>query len=201
MSNIMNFYDYVHDFPLLYAVIFAVLIPFGIMIAGYLIGLLGEAIALLASLFVDPWLVLNIINSLFFPGVMIHEMSHAFFAIITGAYVKEIALFKRDPETNSLGHVIFYARGNYVIRALQNVFISSAPMYIGAVVTYGAFTAAFGLPYLPTGLRVFAGYIGCAMFYHMTMSPADVKVYMKGVHIFMALVFVVTLILRLVHVL
>ncbi len=196
----MNFYHYVHDFPLLFAVLAAVVIPFGIMISGYLIGLLGEAIALLASLFVDPWFVLTMINSLFFPGVMIHELSHAFFAIITGGVVTEVALFKRDPETGSLGHVYFHNRGGKILRAIQNVFISSAPMYIGAVVVFGCFTAAFGLPYLPLGLRIFCGYLGTAMFYHMTMSPADVKVYMKGVPIFMAIVFIVALILRLIKV-
>lgn len=114
---------------------------------------------------------------LLFPGVMIHELSHAFFALITGARITEIALFK--PDGDSLGHVSFVARGDTFFRALQNSFSACAPVVTGMVLTS---LIAFKLfPVLAGPLQwVLAIYIFIAVLFHMNMSSADLKCYFRG---------------------
>ncbi len=188
----VDVYNKVHASPIWFAVAVAIILPFLIIAVGFIIGNLGEALALVASLFVDPWLVYAIINYLFFPGVMLHELSHALLAVLTGAKVTEVALFKK--EGKSLGHVNFKNRGNKLLVTLQYIFISSAPMFCGAIITYACWYGVFHIGTL--WLRILLGYIGTAMFFHMTMSPQDIKVYVKGIPLFMCIVFVITLILR-----
>ncbi|SEF80036.1 hypothetical protein SAMN04487934_103200 [Eubacterium ruminantium] len=198
-NGFVNLYEFIHDFPLLYAVLAAVILPFLIIAVGYAINYIGLAIAFILSLFVDPWLVQAIINFLFFPGVILHELSHAFLAVITGAKVTEVALFKKEGE--SLGHVYFKNRGNRVIVSLQYIFISAAPMFCGALIVWGCWAWILILPKALLWLKILLGYIGASMFFHMTMSSADIKIYIRGIPIFMALLFIVTLALRLVGVL
>ena len=151
---------------------------------------MGQIIAMATA----PVVANAIVNFAFFPGVMIHELAHAFLAVITGAKITEVALFK--VEDGSLGHVNFRNRGNIIIVALQNVFVSSAPMFVGAAVCIGC---GLWLSVLPAGyiwLKVIIWYLMISMFFHMTMSVQDIKVYIKGVPIFMGLIFVISLLLR-----
>ena len=129
---------------------------------------------------------------------MIHETAHALFALLTGAKVTEVALFKKDG--NSLGHVSIQHRGGAVLVATQSIFISSAPMFVGAAVVYLCYRLITGgvLPYL--WLKILVGYLGVAMFFHMTMSSQDIKVYVKGIPIFMLILFIVMLIMRFIGV-
>ncbi|MCR5624622.1 MAG: hypothetical protein K6G11_05195 [Lachnospiraceae bacterium] len=190
-----SYMNNIYSRPVLMAILIALLLPFAIMILGFILNYIGEALAMVFSLFIDPWLVYATINYLFFPGVMLHELSHAAFAVITGAKVTEVALFKR--EGKSLGHVNFQNRGNTIMRTLQYIFVSSAPMFGGALVI---FLCKLGIDHIPSNmlwLKIFLGYIGVAMFFHMTMSPQDIKVYVKGIPLFICIVFVVTLVLRL----
>ena len=178
---------------ILFAAVVAALLPFAIILLGLFLNYLRDALALLVGFFVDPWLVYATINYLFFPGVMLHELSHAFLAFITGAEVTEVALFKR--EGNSLGHVNFRNRGNLFFRALQNTFASAAPMFCGAAIVYACY---FGIMHISIlWLRILLGYVGVSMFCHMTMSVEDLKIYVKGIPIFMGILFVLTLALRL----
>ena len=195
MEQLQNLYSGIHANPLLMASLAAVIIPFAVIAVGYLISLLGEALAVLVSFFMDPWIVYAVINYLFFPGVMLHELSHALFAVLTGAKVTEVALFKRSGE--SLGHVNFVNRGNMVIRALQNIFISAAPMFGGTAVILLCRYILMNVADLPVWGKVITIYIGVAMFFHMTMSKQDIKVYVKGIPLFMGILFVVVLTLRL----
>ena len=148
----------------------------------------------MVGMILAPVVAMALINYVFFPGVMIHELSHAFMALITGAKITEVALFKKQDE--SLGHVNFRNRGNFVVRSLQDIFISSAPMFGGA----GVITACiYGLKHISKELwwlKILIGYIAVSMFFHMTMSPADIKVYVRGIPVFMVLVFIITAILR-----
>ncbi|MBO6114547.1 MAG: hypothetical protein J6P57_05775 [Lachnospiraceae bacterium] len=73
-SVFADFYNKVHASPIWFALAVAIILPFLIIVVGFIIGNLGEALALVASLFVDPWLVYAIINYLFFPWVMLHEL-------------------------------------------------------------------------------------------------------------------------------
>ncbi|SNU04489.1 hypothetical protein SAMN06297422_10131 [Lachnospiraceae bacterium] len=184
---------YIYGNTFLFAAVVALLLPFVVILVGLIINYLGYAIAFLASLFIDPMIVMNMINYLFFPGVMLHELSHAFLAFITGAEVTEVALFKREEE--SLGHVSFRNRGNLFLVSLQNVFASAAPMFCGGAIVFGCYYGVTHITIL--WLRILLGYLGVSMFFHMTMSVQDIKIYIKGVPIFMGLIFIVCLLLKL----
>lgn len=194
LGQVVEYYNKIHDIPALYALIIAVLLPFVIIAVGFFIQLIGDALASGLSMMFAPQVASGLVNYVFFPGVVIHEMAHAFLAVITGAKITEVALFKHVDD--SLGHVNFRNRGNIIVVALQNIFISSAPMFIGAVVVWGCFYWIHVLGHTLLWLRILLGYIGVSMFFHMTMSPADIKVYVKGIPLFIVIVFVVVFPLR-----
>ena len=178
---------------ILFAAVVAVLFPFAIIALGLFLNALRDALGVIVSFVTDPLIVYGAINYVFFPGVMLHELSHALFAFITGAEITEIALFKKEGE--SLGHVSFKNRGNLFLVALQNTFASSAPMFCGAAIVWGCY---YGITHISIlWIRILLGYIGVSMFCHMTMSVEDIKVYVKGIPIFMGLLFILTLVLRL----
>ncbi len=197
--NVSELIDKIYSIPPLYAIIMAVIIPFAVIVVGYIIGLVGEALATIIGMALHPKIAHGLVNYVFFPGVMIHELAHAFFAVITRAELGEVALFKKQGE--SLGHVTFRNRGNKVMVALQNIFASSAPMWVGALVVFGCFYWIGILPKNLLWLKIVLGYLGTATFFHMTMSTADIKIFVKGIPLFIPMVFVVVLILRLFGVL
>ena len=185
----------IHDNLFLYSLALAVVVPFLIIVVGYALNLLQMGLAELLALFLDPWWVEVIINYLFFPGVMLHELSHAFMALITGAKVSEVKLFKKQGK--SLGHVSFSPRGSKIMISIQEVFISSAPMFFGAMIVFASFKLMLLIPWSAWLLKVLAGYVGASMFFHMTMSSQDVKVFVKGIPTIMILVFAESLLLNL----
>lgn len=93
MEEILMYYQKIYENPWLFSAVVAVILSFAVIIAGVCIHYIGEAIALLVGLFVDPRIVYVTINYVFFPGVMIHECAHALFAVLTGAKVTEVVLF------------------------------------------------------------------------------------------------------------
>jgi len=192
--NIPELWAQINSNIFLLSLTVAVVLPFAVILVGYAIHMLGLTLAQLADLFIDSWVVYAIINYLFFPGVMLHELAHALFAVLTGARVTELALFKKDGD--SLGHVNFMHRGGTILVAVQRIFISSAPMFVGAVVVF-ACRYIILLDAVPLWGKILSGYIGVSMFFHMTMSPQDIKVYVKGIPVFMIILFIEVFLLRL----
>ena len=185
-------WEFLLEDPIVFSALVAILLPFAVIALGFVLNYIGIALAYLVSLFADPSIVFAAINYLFFPGVMLHELSHALLAFLTGAKITEIALFKR--EGDALGHVSFINRGNFFVQSLQNIFASAAPMFCGALVVYGCY---YGFTHTDIlWLKILLGYIGVSMFYHMTMSPADIRIYLRGLPVFIAIVFIVTFVLR-----
>ena len=192
MADILNT---IHDNLFLYSLALAVAVPVLIIVVGYALNLLQIGIAELLALFLDPWWVEMIVNTVFFPGVMLHELSHALMALITGAKLTEVKLFKK--EGRSLGHIAFRPRGTKIMISIQEVFISSAPMYFGAMIVFASFKLMLLISWSAWLLKIFMGYIMASMFFHMTMSRQDIKVFVKGVPIVMLLVFTESLLLNL----
>lgn len=182
--------------PIVFSAVFAILAPFAIMIIGYLIALLQRyTMGFLAS-FIGGKAAFVVVNYLLFPGVMIHECAHALMAVLTGAKVFEVALFR--PEGNSLGHVKIQNRGGTILRSMQNILIASAPMYIGAAVLYGCRILLLkGIESKPIAGMVL--YVCISVFFHMTMSKEDIKLFTKGIPIFMILLFGVAAIVTTVN--
>ena len=68
---------------------------------------------------------LFIMNGLTFVGTIHHELSHALYALITGAKVTNVEVFK--PKDDRLGCVEFIPRGNWFTKALQMTLSGIAP--------------------------------------------------------------------------
>lgn len=62
------------------------------------------------------------------PGIVLHELSHAFFCLLTGAKVTSINMFKKDGGEVKHGHS--------KIPVLGPILISLAPFFIGAVAIF-----------------------------------------------------------------
>ena len=88
-------------------------------------------------------------NYVLFFGVVVHELSHALFALITGAKITKIVLFK--PDNGSLGHVEFQTRGDAFSRALQLSVSACAPVVVGSILLTALIFKVF--PVLSTAIQ------------------------------------------------
>ena len=121
---------------------------------------------------------LFICNRLTWPGVVLHEYSHAFFGFLFGAKITKIRtleVFKGD----QLGHVEFYTAGNSMHQCFQYTFIACAPTIMGSLfllllILVFWMKVNFWLQY------VLIVYFSFAILCHMSMSPSDVKNYIRG---------------------
>ena len=119
-------------------------------------------------------------NRLTFPGVIVHELSHAVMATITGAKVTGISFF--DLFRGSLGHVSLVFRGNAFIKSLQKVFSSSAPVLAGCGLSYILFQY---MTAMESGWQGYAllGYLLFSIITHASMSAADIRIYKSGLKV------------------
>ena len=122
------------------------------------------------------------------PGVIVHELSHALLAVVTGAKVEEIVLMETHQE--SLGHVAYVARGPWFLKAIQHTLIACAPTVTGLCLVYVLFRYMLDNPHAPWEYGVLCYLIICLV-NHSTMSSADLKLYAKGVWIFVLPLFAV----------
>lgn len=114
-----------------------------------------------------------------FMGVVIHELSHALFATLTGAVVTKIKFFTTK-EDDCLGYVLYYTRGNIFTRSLQHAMCACAPTVVGMTLeAVLLFLFRFGILQSPMS-RFMALYLMVSMLIHMSMSIQDLKNYLKG---------------------
>lgn len=118
-----------------------------------------------------------ILNYLTFVGVIHHELSHALFALLTGAHVTEVAIFQ--PSGNSLGHVNYATRGGIPFSSLQHYFTAVGPVVMGTVTSV---LIMYGMTVWrnPLMLILFA-YLLFSVLVHATMSPPDVLNMLRGI--------------------
>ncbi len=88
------------------------------------------------SIGVDPFMYLTAI------GVAIHELGHAFFAILFGHKITKIVLFR--PHAAHAGCVNFSQRTRGIIGEISKFFIGVAPIIFGALVIYITGLLMFG---------------------------------------------------------
>ena len=173
---------------LLQALISTGIIVLIVPVVGLLIEFITEeiTIALAKGIGISP--ALFVMNILTFIGTIHHELSHALYALITGAKVTKVEVFK--PDGNRLGKVEFIPRGNWMTKSIQLTMSAVAPTvqgFITEVLLVRLFMSLSG----PLWLKIVLGYVMFSIFIHMTMSSADVKAALKGLPFVALLIFVI----------
>ena len=67
-------------------------------------------------------------------GCSVHELSHAFFALIFGHKIKEMVLFEPNSKGESLGHVSHTYNKKSIYQKIGNFFIGIGPLLAGGLV-------------------------------------------------------------------
>lgn len=149
-------------------------IPF----AGRMVGLLSDCVLRGLSELFGRDAAYWIGNYATFPGVVLHEFSHAAAAKLSGAKVESMKLF--SPDGTTLGQVQFTCQGKRRRElAFQRACASCAPV-VGGVLFISLFhkAAVWGCGYWP--LQVLSWHGALSMACHMDMSRQDMKNYLRG---------------------
>lgn len=173
--------------------VLTMLVIFAPVVAGLLLyGLERLQVEILKNLNYD--LAYFFVNFLTFPGTFVHEMSHLFFAVITGAEVHEICMFEND--NGRLGHISYQVRGPWFMQAVQHSLTAVAPTVVGIGLGCFLLNYIFSAK-LSLGMNVGLWYVVISLIDHSTMSDADLKHYFQGVWIFIVPLFLFFFILGL----
>lgn len=121
-----------------------------------------------------------------FPGIVIHELSHLIFAVITGAEVRDVCFFEDDD--GRLGHVITHSRGPWFIVAVQYTLIAIAPVIVGLTLGFLLLRYIFAEQH-SLGMNIGLWYLILCLINHSTMSKSDIEGYFRGVWIFVVPLF------------
>ncbi|TNC80267.1 MAG: hypothetical protein C9356_15175 [Oleiphilus sp.] len=71
-----------------------------------------------------------------FPGVVLHELSHALMCVVFSHRITEVRFFDPNPQTRQLGYVNHAWNPNSIFHLSGNFFIGIAPFLMGAVVVF-----------------------------------------------------------------
>lgn len=153
----------------------AIAITLSIIVIGLIVNELEKVQIRLVSKLFGNKIAYFICNYLTFPGIIIHELSHALFASMSGAKVTKVKLisFKRDGQ---LGYVQYITRGNKIIQSLQKSWSSAAPTIVGMLLE-------LFLLYLLRNkgdLSWIIIYLMISIGDHMSMSKQDIKNCLSG---------------------
>ena len=69
-------------------------------------------------------------------GCSVHELSHAFFALIFGHKISEVVLFEPNSNGESLGHVSHSYNKSSIYQKTGNFFIGISPLLFGGIVLF-----------------------------------------------------------------
>ncbi len=167
------------------ALIDSLLFPTAIIAVG-IVTYIASVIAVSAlSIFTGPKIASLVANYATFPGVIIHELSHALGAVLTGAEVENINF--NPQEEDKLGQVSFYTRGNILLRSLQASIVSMAPTVVGITLIFFMSKLYFNNDVLNFLNR----YLMVSIFFHLNMSFEDIKLFLKGMIVIIPLTFII----------
>lgn len=121
-----------------------------------------------------------------FPGIVIHELSHWIFALITGAEVRDVCFF--EDEDGRFGHVTTHSRGPWFIVAIQYTLIAIAPVIVGLILGFLLLRYIFAEQH-SFGINIGLWYLVVCLINHSTMSKSDIEGYFRGVWIFIVPLF------------
>lgn len=145
---------------------------------GFVIDKIIRAIISIPKGYTTRRIVLFFVNRVAFIGTVHHELAHMLVAIITGAKVVNVNLFK--PQGGSLGNVSIVPRGPGLLQKFQLAATAVAPMILGALSEYLMCIKLLPL-YLSGWQHWLLIYVIVSIGLHMTMSLADLKCYIKGI--------------------
>lgn len=174
----------------------AIIVAAGIGI-GWLIGLGIICIDKALAQVVDARKRSFIMNKLTFIGVVHHELAHAITFFLTGAKIVRIELFKPDRRSGHLGEVEVIPRGSIFQKSVQRTLGAVAPVFFG-IADIALLMSIVKNYELFDWLEAFIYYVMLSIFIHMELSPADVKIAIKGLPITYTLLVIVVFIYRLV---
>lgn len=150
------------------------------LVAMIVIGMIASAIEhitnVIISMFLGGAFALVFCNYLTIPGTILHELSHAIVATLTGAKVTEISFFDIGL---SLGHVNYRNRGNAFMRGLQDSLTACAPVLSG-VIALALLWEKLSSGNNSTGITILLIYLIISVIDHMTMSIPDAINYFRG---------------------
>lgn len=158
--------------------VLTIAITFSVIVVGYIMNQFEKwQMKLLSKVFGDG-LSNFICNRLTFVGTMIHECSHALFAVLTGAKVTKIKCFTLFNK-NELGYVEFSTRGCKLLQMLQLALVSCAPVITGLPLITVLISVLVTHSY-PIIVMIIGWYLVVSILDHMSMSMVDISNYCRG---------------------
>ena len=151
---------------------------FSVVIIGSIMNGIQTCQMHLLARFLGQRFALTFCNRITFVGTIIHECSHAFFMIITGAKITEFSVW--DSGGDSLGHVSYYNRGPLILRAFQDSLSACAPVIVGLAIEFVIWHFIMH-GNLPIWADILLWYAFISIIDHMSMSSADLGNYFKGI--------------------
>jgi hypothetical protein len=70
------------------------------------------------------------------PGVVVHEVGHAFFCIVFGHKITRMKIFEPNPQEDTLGYVEHIYDPDNLYHRIGNFFIGTGPIWFGTAVLY-----------------------------------------------------------------
>ncbi len=156
------------------SLILTIAVLVALLIVGLLISWASDRITIFIARFTGSRIAFGIRNYLTYIGTVHHELSHALLALISGAKVEEIHLM---PKGEALGYVNLTPRGPKFLQGFQLSLSAIAPMLCG-LATLSGLSVLYG--YVSGGWRGLILYLALSIFFHMNLSPADIKNFVKG---------------------
>lgn len=157
--------------------IYAILFMVSIIIIGHIANILERYQIRLLSKFLGNKAANIICNRLTFPGIVVHELSHAAFASIFGAKVTKIKLISLRND-GRLGWIEYQTRGKKILQGLQHSWSACAPTLVGLFLEYLMYVSFIGTTNVY--VRTILMYFMISVADHMSMSKQDIINYIRG---------------------
>lgn len=177
-----------------FSLIFTAILMLSVVLIGFAIGRFDEFLIDFTAKATGRGIAGFILNRVMFVGTIHHELSHALFAVMTGAKVTKIrciTLFSKD----RLGYVEFYVCGGKVKQAIQLALTSCAPVMTG-LLTVPLLAIVSARVIMPVWGHILIAYCALSILCHMSMSPQDLKLYGKGAVFVFPMLFVIVMCVR-----
>lgn len=176
-----------------YSLIQVVCIWFILVAIGELVSLISETFMKMMTVPFGRKGAFYICNYLTYIGTVHHELSHAIMATITGAKVTRIVLVPREKK---LGSVEFKTSTNFILKSIQLVITSIAPVACGMVSLYIMITLIYGYCNEIWQVILF-WYVFISIMIHMTLSKQDVSNIFRGLAVCMGLLYLILIVVQL----